>query len=193
LQAQWPEVVFRQLAGKIALRLAAELGDALVDESLVEIVVAVHTATIRATEIMKRNQLLSGYSMPSYNQADGTASVGSVCAWGARSALGRAVRAPARISPGKAALITRCAGVPRLPPAGSNDRRPDGLHSKAQSGSGSCRCSSAAVDTYATIFPNNWRLSVVAVPHVQIEVAQAAGEADPVLEALAAFALMGID
>ena len=42
-------------------------------------------------------------------------------------------------------------------------------------------------------FPKQLEAARIAVPHVQIEVAQAAGEADPVLETLAAFALMGID
>ena len=50
LQAQRPELVLGQLAGEKAPRLVAELGDALVDDALVEFVVAVHApATLLMT------------------------------------------------------------------------------------------------------------------------------------------------
>ena len=42
LQPQRPELVLGQLAGEEAPRLVAELRDALVDDALVEVVVAVH-------------------------------------------------------------------------------------------------------------------------------------------------------
>ena len=48
LQAQRPELVLGQLAGEKAPGLVAKLGDALVDEALVEVVVAVHGARLPA-------------------------------------------------------------------------------------------------------------------------------------------------
>ena len=42
-QAQRPKLVFGQLAGKAAAHLIAILRDALVDEAMIEIVVAIHS------------------------------------------------------------------------------------------------------------------------------------------------------
>ncbi len=57
LQAQRPELVVGQLAGEKAARLVAELGDALVDEALVEVVVAVHVLRVAAVAYSEKECL----------------------------------------------------------------------------------------------------------------------------------------
>ena len=45
-QAQWPEVILRELTGEISPRLIAKLVDALGDQRLIDVVVAVHSDRI---------------------------------------------------------------------------------------------------------------------------------------------------
>ena len=48
MKAQWPELVLGQFAREKSPRLVAKLGDALVDKTLIVIVVAVHAARLPA-------------------------------------------------------------------------------------------------------------------------------------------------
>ena len=58
LQAQRAELVLGQLAGEVAARLVAELGDPFVDDGVVEVVVAVHGADGSEAPIFLKNTLL---------------------------------------------------------------------------------------------------------------------------------------
>ncbi len=57
LQPERPEIVLRELAGEIPPRLIAKLRDTLVDEALVEAVVAIHDATIEELGIKEKESM----------------------------------------------------------------------------------------------------------------------------------------
>src|SRR5437588_388465 len=60
LQAERAEIVLGELTGEISLRLVAKLRDALIDEALIEGVIAVHAVTIGDRENNRKESMAIG-------------------------------------------------------------------------------------------------------------------------------------